>query len=271
MFHDGQQVGPYTLVNRIGRGGFGEVWLAERRSKCVTTRVAVKLPLDEQVNYEAVKQEATLWQQVSGHPNVLPLIDADEYDGQVVIVSEYAPGGSLERRLEQQGRISVEQAVRTAIQILDGLEFLHSQGVIHRDLKPANVLLQGDTPRLADFGISRAMRATARSTNVVGTPCYMAPEAFDGQRNVQTDVWSIGVTLYEMLTGRMPFPQDGYGELLNAVFSKEPEPLPDTIPPGGRRVVMTALSKAPARRYHSARQMRDALALKETETFVPPP
>src|SRR5215208_2488451 len=142
MFHAGQQVGPYTLVNRIGRGGFGEVWLAERRSKFVTTRVAVKLPLDEQVNYEAVKQEATLWELASGHPNVLPLIDADEYDGQVVIVSEYAPDGSLEEWLKRNGKMSAEKAVGTMAQILDGLEFLHSRRIIHRDLKPANVLLQ---------------------------------------------------------------------------------------------------------------------------------
>ncbi len=88
MFRSGQQIGSYILVQRIGRGGFGEVWLAERRAKFVTTKVAVKLPLDEQIDAETIKQEATLWEQASGHPNVLPIIDADEYEGQIVIVSE---------------------------------------------------------------------------------------------------------------------------------------------------------------------------------------
>src|ERR1041384_1873044 len=101
MFHDGQQIGPYTLIRKLGRGGFGEVWLAERRAKFVTTKVAVKPPLDEQVDHEAIKHEAALWEQASGHPNVLPIIDADEYDGQVIIVSEYAPDGSLEDLLKR--------------------------------------------------------------------------------------------------------------------------------------------------------------------------
>ena len=97
MFREGLQIGPYTLVSRLGRGGFGEVWLAERRTKYVTTKVAVKLPLADQIDHEAIRQEATLWEQASGHPNVLPIIDADEYDGQVIIVSEFATDGSLEQ------------------------------------------------------------------------------------------------------------------------------------------------------------------------------
>jgi eukaryotic-like serine/threonine-protein kinase len=132
MFHEGKQIGPYTLIRKLGRGGFGEVWLAERRAKFVTTKVAVKLPLDEQVDHETIKQEATLWERASGHPNILPIIDADEYDGQIVIVSEYAPDGSLEQWLTTHGKMTIKKAVETTIQILDGLEFLHSQNIIHR-------------------------------------------------------------------------------------------------------------------------------------------
>ncbi len=209
MFREGSQIGLYTLIRKLGRGGFGEVWLAERRAKFVTTKVAVKLPLDEQVDHEAIKHEATLWEQASGHPNIVPIIDADEYDGQIVIVSEYASDGSLEEWLKTHGAMSVERAIETTIQILDGLEFLHSRNIIHRDLKPANILLQGTTPRLADFGISRALRTTvaSQSQNISGTFAYMSPEALDGKRSVQTDVWSVGVNLYQFLTGTLPFPQ----------------------------------------------------------------
>src|SRR5687768_7627332 len=116
MFSPEQQIGSYILIRRIGRGGFGEVWLAERKSKFVTTKVAVKLPHDDQVDHETIAQEAKLWEQASGHPNVLPIIDADEYDGQVVIVSEFAPDGSLEQRLNENGPFSVEKAVELTIQ-----------------------------------------------------------------------------------------------------------------------------------------------------------
>src|ERR1043165_1695306 len=115
MFREGLQIGLYTLIRKLGRGGFGEVWLAEKRTKFVTTKVAVKLPLDDQIDHVAIKQEATLWEKASGHPNILPIIDADEYDGQVVIVSEYAPDGSLAQWLDRNGSMPVKKALETTI------------------------------------------------------------------------------------------------------------------------------------------------------------
>lgn len=260
MFHPEQRIGNYFLVKRLGRGGFGEVWLAERRTKFVTTKVAVKLPLNEQVDHAVIKQEAELWERASGHPNVLPIIEADEYDGQVVIVSEFAPDGSLEDFLNKKGGLlSVRQTVEMTIGILSGLEFLHSRNIIHRDLKPANVLLQGETPRLADFGISRVMKANSVSQNAAGTPFYMAPEAFDRKRNAQTDIWAIGVMLYQMLAGRMPFPSNDISELMAAVVLHEPEPLPPQIPTVLRQITAKALAKKPAQRYRAASQIKQDL------------
>ena len=180
MFQTNQQIGGYTLIKQIGRGGFGEVWLAERRTEILTTQVAIKLPHREQVNLEAIRQEAELWAKASGHANILPIIEANIYDGQIVIVSEYAPDGSLEEKVQQE--IPIKQTLETVIGILNGLDFLHSRQILHRDIKPANILLQGETPRLADFGISRVIKTTVLSTSIVGTPKYMAPEAFDGKR-----------------------------------------------------------------------------------------
>lgn len=258
MFQANQQIGNYTLIKQIGRGGFGEVWLAERRTALLTTKVAVKLPHDSLVNLETVRQEAILWEQASGHPNILPIIEANIYDEQVVFVSEYAPDGSLADLLNREGQISLEDAVKFTIGITAGLEFLHSRRIIHRDLKPANILLQGETPRLADFGISHALQTTvsSRSKNIKGTFSYMPPEAFDGKRNEQTDIWSIGVILYQMLQGRLPFPQEDSTALLGAIVMHEPQVLPKTVPTKLKALVAKCLAKLPENRYQTARDLR---------------
>lgn len=259
MFREGQQIGGYTLIAKLGRGGFGEVWLAEKRSQFVTKKVAVKLPLDEQINFDAIRQEAGLWEQASGHPNVLPIIDADVIDGQVVIVSEYADGGSLADRIRREGRLPLQKTVEMVIGILSGLEFLHSRRIIHRDIKPQNILLQGDTPRLADFGISRAMNTTVISSAIIGTDAYMSPESFDGKRTVQTDIWSVGVVLYALLADRLPFPQEHPSERMFAILTKEFAPLPPEVPQNLQRIVQKALAKQPENRYRTTTEMRDEL------------
>ncbi len=259
MFYEGRQIGSYTLLRKLGKGGFGEVWLAERRSQFVTKKVAVKLPLDEQVNFDAIRQEAELWEQASGHANVLPIIDADIIDGQVVIVSEYADGGSLADRIRADGKLPLQKAIEMTIGILSGLEFLHNRKIIHRDIKPQNILLQGDTPRLADFGISRAMNTTVVSSAIIGTDAYMSPESFDGKRTVQTDIWSVGIVLYALLADKLPFPQEHPSERMFAILTKEFAPLPPDVPQTLQRIVAKSLAKQPEHRYRTTSEMRDEL------------
>ena len=258
MVQPQSKIGSYTLINKIGSGGFGVVWLAEKRTTITTTRFALKLARHEDVDIEVFKQEAAIWAQVSGHPNVLPIIEADIYDGQIVIVSEYAPGGSLHEWLQRHGghAPSIEAAVEMTREILDGLEHLHEQKIIHRDLKPENILLQRETPRLADFGIARVIKTDSYSKAITGTFAYMAPEAFDGKRNEQTDVWSVGVILYQMLAGQLPYGQQDIVSLVGAILSRDPPPLPDSVPESLRRIVSRALQRNPAERYQSAAEMR---------------
>lgn len=253
-----RKLGPYTLVNKIGRGAFGVVWLAERRSSIATTRFALKLPRDEDIDLEAFKQEATIWLQASGHPNVVPMIEAEIYDEQLVIVSEYVPDGSLGGWLGQHsGRApSIETASELIDGVLAGLAHLHSRRIIHRDLKPDNILLQHETPRLADFGIARLLKTGSYSSNVSGTFAYMAPEAFDGKRNEQTDVWSAGVIFYQMLAGRLPYDQPDTASLVAAIMLNDPPPLPESVPEVLRLLVMKALQREPAKRYATAKEMR---------------
>jgi WD40 repeat protein len=253
-----RKLGPYTLVSKIGRGAFGVVWLAEKRSSIATTRFALKLPRDEDIDLEAFKQEATIWLQASGHPNVVPMIEADIYDEQVVIVSEYVPDGSLAAWLRQHSdrAPSIEIASELIDGVLAGLAHLHGRRIIHRDLKPDNILLQHETPRLADFGIARLLKSGSYSTNVSGTFAYMAPEAFDGKRNEQTDVWSAGVIFYQMLAGRLPYDQTDTPSLVAAIMLQEPPPLPESVPEVLRVLVMKALQREPDQRYATAKEMR---------------
>lgn len=267
MVKPNEQIGPYTLVRQLGKGGFGVVWLAERRSKLATTEVAVKLILDDDPDIDAITKESQLWVQAGGHPNVLSIIEANVYDNQVVIVSEYAPDGSLQEWLKDKKEIPLLDVVNLTLGILSGLEHLHSRRIIHRDLKPANILLSKGVPRLADFGLARVMKSSANSGSVAGTPAYMAPEAFDGKRCLQSDIWSVGVILYQLLSNRLPFPQSDMTALIGAIIGREPQLMADNIPVSLQKIVYRALQKNIAQRYESTIEMKLDLqkALKQLE------
>ncbi len=203
MFHGGDSIGPYTLVRTLGRGTFGEVWLAERRTALLTTQVALKLPLDTDADLDLVRKEAQAWLRASGYPNVVPVLEADVFDGLVVIASEYIAGGSLHDWMTADGgrAPSLEETVALTSGILAGLDYLHRAGLTHRDLKPENVLLQDGIPRLTDFGLARVLKTEARTGNIAGTPRYMAPETFSGDYSAASDLWAVGVILHELLAG----------------------------------------------------------------------
>ena len=261
MLGKGAAIGPYTLLDRIGQGQFGSVWLAERRTTIATTLVALKLPLVNQVDLEMVKREAQTWARATGHPNVVPIFEAAVHGPYVVIASEYVAGGDLRAWLKvNNGRApSLAAAGQMMDGILAGLNHLHRNLITHRDLKPANILLQDGIPRIADFGVSRIRHPNFSWSDIAGTPAYMAPEAFEGFKDDQTDLWSVGVILYEILMGRLPF-QDQH-----AILRGDYPPVPTNVPLPVRHVIDRSLQKDRAARYASAVAMRLDLKRALTE------
>lgn len=268
MLECGDKIGEYTLARFLGRGQFGEVWLAEKELQFSTRKVQHALKflfnLGEEVNLKSAEAEIDTWIEASGHPNVMSVLDMLVYRDHVVIASEYADGGSLKDWLKRSGgkAPSHEKALEMMTGILSGIEHLHSRNVVHRDLKPDNILLQGNFPRITDFGISRIISAGSMSTVAMGSPFYMSPESFDGSKSTQTDIWSAGVILYEMLTGEHPYRADTIYGLVSSIRKDEPKALSDKIPLGMQRVIETALRKDMAQRFATAEAMRISI---ETE------
>ncbi|HEY7913638.1 MAG TPA: bifunctional serine/threonine-protein kinase/formylglycine-generating enzyme family protein, partial [Blastocatellia bacterium] len=231
---------------------------AEKREVISAPPVALKFAHTTDLQLETVKREAETWNLVIGHRNVLPMLEAQVYGDYVVIASEYASGGTLRKWMESHRypSTSLEEKVKVVSEILDGLGHLHARGVIHRDIKPENVLLQEETPRLADFGLARVLQTSMLSKNITGSPRYMAPETFEGRYSVRTDIWSVGILLYELLAEEQPYTNTELLPLINEITNKAPRPLPASVPKPLQQVIKRALQKDPAQRYRSAGEMR---------------
>lgn len=264
MLNKGDRIGQYTLVNKVGSGGFGDVWKAEKRTVLDVNYFALKFfrPKDDEINYEIIKKELAVWKQLRGLGNIISVIELDRFEDYVYVVSDFADGGSLENWLKSNGgkASSVEQAVEITLQILNGLENLHEKGFVHRDLKPDNLLIMNSKLCLADFGVSREVKTHSKATGTAGTIEYMPPEAFEKNPPVtpQTDIWAVGVILQRLLTGKLAFPYE-MPALMLAILQDDPEPIPENIPEGLRQIVKKALQKKRENRFQTVCEMREAL------------
>ena len=258
-----ETVGPYEILSEIGRGGMGVVYKA--RDPRLDRMVAIKLlPPKMRADQAARKQLQSEARAASGldHPNICTIHDFGEtVDGSLFIAMAYYEGATLER-LVSDGPLGPDEAVRIALDIARGVEDAHRAGIVHRDLKPSNVFLteRGDV-KILDFGIARRLVAKlSDSGSVRGTPAYMSPEQVLGQRADQrTDLWSIGVLLYEMLSGCRPFGGDYPAAALYSIVNEDPTPLPDSVPQPLRTLVAGLLEKDPERRCGSASELVAAL------------
>jgi eukaryotic-like serine/threonine-protein kinase len=280
----------YLLMRPLGMGGMGQVWVA--RNLATNAEVAAKVLLPERAvvgdALDRFRIEAQVTASLShrGIVRAFDLVELDPAKGSLLLVMELLQGQSLGQRLEQAGRLPVAEALRVILPILSALDHAHQVGVVHRDLKPDNVFLATDpdghlTPKLLDFGISKMRHAsgaiTARGA-LVGTPFYMSPEQARGDAvDGRSDLFGVGILLYECLSGAPPFGGQTLHDVVRSVLEAEPAPLYDA-PEALREVVMRALAKRPEDRYATAAILAEAIvaAVPEAASAIvtssaPPP
>ncbi len=277
MLKKGKKIGDYFLVEKIGHGGFGDVWLAEKRTPLSVSSFALKFfrPVtDDEFEIQTVQKEIEIWQKISGLPNVISVIEADFVENYIYIVSEYADGGSLQQWLAVNGgkAQSINQAIGIISEILNGLDYLHRTGFIHRDIKPANILIRKGTFCLADFGVTREIKTHSITLHTAGTYNYMPPEAFNKNPTVSpaTDTWAVAVIFQELLTGELPFSQSEIPSLMYAILHEEPDEMSDYIPRQLKSIVRRALQKKRQDRFSTAQEMIDALKEFQAATVESP-
>ena len=274
----GSVVDKYQLIRRIGAGGMGVVY--EAKHTLIGRRCAVKLLHARHAQDAELAKRMLREAQAAaaiGHPNIVETTDFGvTADGAHYLVMELLEGVTLTRLLEAFGRLDVALSAGINWQVLGALEAAHAKGIIHRDLKPENVFIArtpfaGDVVKLLDFGISKVLDAESESARltgtgaVLGTPHYMSPEQAAGSRNAdaRSDLWSVGVMLYELLTGQLPFAGSNYNQIIVGIVTRSftpPRALRPDLSPALESVVMCALDKDPTRRFQSAGDMRAALS-----------
>jgi len=253
------QVGRYQIIEELGRGAMGVVYRGY--DPTIGRTVAVKTVQLDAGDTELVMRFRREVQAagVLSHPNIVTIYDAGEDQGLFYIAMELVEGETLQKMLAQ-GPLPVEQAVGLVEQIAAALDHAHGHYIVHRDVKPANVIVSGGHVKVMDFGIAKVTGATMTGTGqVLGTPAYMSPEVVKGQgADSRSDLFSLGVMLYEMLTGTKPFFGDNITTVIYKIIGEHPEPpsaVKAALDPGVNYVVLKALAKNPAERYQSCGEL----------------
>lgn len=264
----------YRILEVVGRGGMGMVYRAFDEQLSIDVAIKVLLPerATDAAMVERFRHELLLARQVS-HPNVVRIHDIGHDGGTFFLSMDYFPGRSLFEILERDGRFSPERAATIGEQLAAALAAAHEQGVIHRDLKPANILLDAqDRPAITDFGVARSLSSSGLTMvgRIIGTPDYFSPEQARGQPvDHRSDLYALGLVLFEMLAGQPAFPGASFEEVLAQRISGRPRRLGQlgvAVPPRLRAVIERCLEHDPARRFTSAREVGNALAASRRPT-----
>ncbi|HKY20867.1 MAG TPA: protein kinase [Vicinamibacterales bacterium] len=264
MFFRGQTVGKYKILSPLGSGGFGTVYLAE--DTWIDKKVAIKVPHRQNVDFSDLLREPRLLASLN-HPNIVSILTAEKQENIFFIVMEFVPGDTLEMVISRDGQIDLARTLDYTCQICNAVDHAHQHGVIHRDLRPGNVLVtEGGLLKVADFGTSRFIELAAHGTTVIGSPPYMAPEQFHGKAVFASDIYSLGVTMYQMLTGVLPYntpaPTD-LDKLMKGALITPPRTRNPKIPAQINDIVMKAVAPDVTARYQRASDLlSDLLAVR---------
>ncbi len=277
-----ERVGPYRVTRELGRGGMGVVYLAAREDDPAAPVVALKTLRGGALAVGTVLRRFLAERRILAtleHPYVAPLLESGiTADGVPYFAMAHCEGGSLAERLDH-GALPEPEAVRVALQLCEALAAAHGHGIVHRDIKPANVLFNAvGEVQLTDFGIAKLVdQDSTQSGAMMGTPAYLAPEQIRGETvDHRADLWAVGVSIYQMLTGRRPFDGPSYATILNQILTQDPETLTGraSVPPALAALVHHLLQKAPDARPHSADDVVAALAMIAGDpgaSYVPAP
>ena len=260
--------GRYLIQSLVGVGGMANVYrgVDEKTGNAIAVKVLKEEFLDNEELVRRFKNESKAISILS-HPNIVKVYDVSVTDRLQYIVMEYVDGITLKEYLKQRGgALTWKETVYFATQVLGALQHAHAKGIIHRDVKPQNIMLLADgSIKMMDFGIARFSRAQSQtvSDKAIGSVHYISPEQAKGDRtDARTDIYSVGVMLYEMLSGRLPFDGDGAVSIAIMQISDKPTPLAQVVPnvpEGLRQITEKAMEKDPAKRYQSAQEMLDAI------------
>jgi eukaryotic-like serine/threonine-protein kinase len=257
--------GDYRLVALLGRGGMASVYKAERAGEVSALKRPLPAFLDEAEFVERFLREAEIGRTLN-HPNIVRILHRGEVESVPFFTMELLPGETLQARLQRLGRLQPRAAVETVVQIAEALDYAHSKGVVHRDLKPSNVMVLPDGfVKVMDYGIARGRRFEGLTVTgaFLGSPEYVAPETIEGNAtDPRSDLYSLGVVLYESLTGRRPFVADTPFAILRKHLAEDPPPpsaLQPAIPAELDALVLRLLSKRPEERYATAEELVVAL------------
>jgi serine/threonine protein kinase len=265
----GQIISHYRVLERIGHGGMGVVYKAEdiRLKRAVALKFLAPSALDDEDVRERFTREAQATAALD-HPNICATYGIDEYQGRAFIVMAYIRGEDLDKRIARKP-IRVQDALDIALGVAQGLQEAHEKGIVHRDIKPSNIKISlNGQAKVMDFGLAKLADSSGitKTGITIGTAAYMSPEQTLGQLvDHRTDIWSLGVVTYQMLTGRLPFAGEYEQVIRYGVLNEEPAPLREACPeasPELEQIVLKAIAKEPKDRFQTVADLVSALRLE---------